>query len=97
MHIERCELQSIEAVHFVMYDLLGAGVSSTSKIDCLGKVSRSFFRILTIFVLMTMQECRRISKSTPCRDSCEVLGKRITTTSKLTERDKPPRQICQKF
>lgn len=39
MHIERCEFPMIHAVHFVIHGLLGAGVSSASKMDSLGKVN----------------------------------------------------------
>lgn len=41
LHIERCEFPLLQAVHFVVHGLLGgagAGVSSTSSIDALGKV-----------------------------------------------------------
>lgn len=35
--IERVELPKIKAVHFVVYGILGRGVSSTGKLDALGK------------------------------------------------------------
>ncbi|CZR65929.1 uncharacterized protein PAC_15829 [Phialocephala subalpina] len=38
MYIERCEFEGIRAVHFVLHGILGAGVSSSSKMDALGKV-----------------------------------------------------------
>lgn len=38
LRIERCEFPLIRAVHFVVYDFLGSGVSSTSSVDALGKV-----------------------------------------------------------
>lgn len=36
-HIERVEFPKLSAVHFVIYGLLGRGVSSTPSLDCLGK------------------------------------------------------------
>lgn len=36
--IERCELPGIKAVHFVVYGLLGRGISSSKILDGLGKV-----------------------------------------------------------
>jgi hypothetical protein len=39
--IDRCEFPNIMAVHFVIHGTLGAGVSSTSSIDALGKVRHS--------------------------------------------------------
>lgn len=38
--IDRCEFPKIMAVHFVIHGTLGAGVSSTSNIDALGKVRK---------------------------------------------------------
>jgi hypothetical protein len=35
--IERCELPGIKAVHFVVYGILGRGVSSSTILDSLGK------------------------------------------------------------
>lgn len=35
--IERVEMPKIRAVHFVVYGILGRGVSSTPRLDCLGK------------------------------------------------------------
>lgn len=37
-YIERCEFPNIRAVHFVIHGILGAGVSSSVKMDSLGKV-----------------------------------------------------------
>ena len=37
-YIERCEFLDIGAVHFVIHGILGAGVSSSRKMDSLGKV-----------------------------------------------------------
>ena len=36
--IERCEFSKIGGVHFIFNGMLEAGVSSTSKMDSLGKV-----------------------------------------------------------
>jgi hypothetical protein len=36
-HLERVEFPNIRAVHFVVYGILGRGVSSSSRLDCLGK------------------------------------------------------------
>lgn len=35
--IERVEMPHIKAVHFVVYGILGRGVSSSARVDCLGK------------------------------------------------------------
>ena len=37
---ERVEFANLHAVHFVLFGLLGEGVTNTSRIDALGKVSR---------------------------------------------------------
>jgi hypothetical protein len=42
--IERCELPGIFAVHFVIYGILGRGVSSSSRLDALGKGFAEFVR-----------------------------------------------------
>lgn len=42
--IERCELPEIKAVHFVIYGLLGRGVSSSKLLDSLGKGFAEFIR-----------------------------------------------------
>lgn len=42
--IERCELPGIFAVHFVIYGILGRGVSSSSRLDALGKGFAEFIR-----------------------------------------------------
>lgn len=44
LRIERCEFPLIRAVHFVVYDFLGSGVSSTSSVDALGKGFVEFIR-----------------------------------------------------
>ena len=36
-HIERCEFPGLLAVHFVVYGILGRGVSSSTILDSLGK------------------------------------------------------------
>ncbi|OQV06041.1 hypothetical protein CLAIMM_10679 [Cladophialophora immunda] len=43
-HIERCELPHIRAVHFVIHGLLGAGVSTSVKMDALGKNLAEYLR-----------------------------------------------------
>jgi hypothetical protein len=42
--IERCELPGICAVHFVIYGILRRGVSSTARLDALGKGFAEFIR-----------------------------------------------------
>ncbi|KAL2834163.1 DUF1446-domain-containing protein [Aspergillus pseudoustus] len=42
--IDRCEFPKIRAVHFVIHGTLGAGVSSTSNIDALGKNVGEYIR-----------------------------------------------------
>jgi hypothetical protein len=42
--IERCELHGIYAVHFVIYGILRRGVSSTARLDALGKGFAEFIR-----------------------------------------------------
>lgn len=42
--IERVEFQNIFAVHFVIYGILGRGVTSTARLDCLGKGFADFIR-----------------------------------------------------
>lgn len=43
-HIERVEFQNLLAVHFVIYGILGEGVSSSSRLDSLGKGFADFIR-----------------------------------------------------
>ncbi|KAH6643289.1 hypothetical protein BKA67DRAFT_665109 [Truncatella angustata] len=43
-HIERVEFPMIRAVHFVVYGALGRGVSSSSRLDSLGKGFAEFLR-----------------------------------------------------
>ena len=42
--LERVEFSKIRAVHFVIYGILGRGVSGSSRLDCLGKGFADFFR-----------------------------------------------------
>ncbi|KAL8284112.1 hypothetical protein RQP46_004861 [Phenoliferia psychrophenolica] len=42
--ISRCEFPTILAVHFVVRDILGFGVSSTDRFDCLAKSVAEFIR-----------------------------------------------------
>lgn len=42
--IERVEFPNIYAVHFVIYGILGRGVTSTARLDCLGKGFADFIR-----------------------------------------------------
>ncbi|KIW88204.1 uncharacterized protein Z519_11315 [Cladophialophora bantiana CBS 173.52] len=43
-YIERCEFPGIYAVHFVIHGLLGAGVSTSVKMDALGKNLAEYLR-----------------------------------------------------
>ncbi|KAK5045786.1 hypothetical protein LTR84_008879 [Exophiala bonariae] len=43
-YIERCEFLNIRAVHFVIHGILGAGVSSSVKMDSLGKNVAEYLR-----------------------------------------------------
>ncbi|KAH6668284.1 hypothetical protein B0J14DRAFT_600286 [Halenospora varia] len=43
-YIDRCEFTHIQAVHFVIHGFLGAGVSSTSNMDALGKNLGEYLR-----------------------------------------------------
>jgi hypothetical protein len=42
--LERVEFENIRAVHFVVYGILGRGVSSSSRLDSLGKGFADFIR-----------------------------------------------------
>jgi hypothetical protein len=46
--IERVEFPNIHAVHFVVYGLLGRGVSSSTRLDCLGKGFAEFIRAVHV-------------------------------------------------
>lgn len=43
-YIERVEFRRIHAVHFVIYGILGRGVSSSSRLDGLGKGFADYIR-----------------------------------------------------
>lgn len=43
-HLERVEFPIIFAVHFVVYGILGRGVSGSSRLDCLGKGFADYIR-----------------------------------------------------
>lgn len=43
-HLERVEFSNIFAVHFVVYGILGRGVSGSSRLDCLGKGFADYIR-----------------------------------------------------
>jgi hypothetical protein len=61
--LDRCEFPGIMAVHFVIHGKLGAGVSSTSSIDALGKVTfdDSIYEAATDFI-----EHRRVHSRKAC-------------------------------
>lgn len=42
--IERVEFEHLKAVHFVIYGILGRGVSSSSRLDSLGKAFAEYIR-----------------------------------------------------
>lgn len=42
--IERIEMRNILSVHFVVYGILGRGVSSTTRLDCFGKGLADYLR-----------------------------------------------------
>ncbi|KAI9743703.1 MAG: hypothetical protein M1818_003019 [Claussenomyces sp. TS43310] len=43
-HVERIEFEHLRAVHFVIYGPLGRGVSSSSRLDSLGKAFGEYIR-----------------------------------------------------
>jgi hypothetical protein len=43
-HLERVEMPRIYAVHFVIYGILGSGVSSSTRVDCFGKGVADYLR-----------------------------------------------------
>lgn len=47
-HIERVEFPGIRAVHFVVYGALGRGVSSSARLDSLGKGFAEFLRAVHV-------------------------------------------------
>ncbi|EQL02166.1 DUF1446 domain-containing protein [Ophiocordyceps sinensis CO18] len=46
--VERVEMPNIFAVHFVVYGALGRGVTSSSRLDCLGKGFAEFIRAVWV-------------------------------------------------
>ena len=48
MVIERVEFPHLRAVHFVIYGALGKGVSSSPRVDCLGKGFAEFIRFVHV-------------------------------------------------
>ncbi|ETS76193.1 hypothetical protein PFICI_11580 [Pestalotiopsis fici W106-1] len=56
-HMERVEFPGIRAVHFVVYGALGRGVSSSAKLDSLGKGFAEFLR--AVHVPMPLKFLRR--------------------------------------
>lgn len=46
--LERVEFANIYAVHFVVYGILGRGVSSSRRLDCLGKGFAEFIRAVHV-------------------------------------------------
>ncbi|KAK8017415.1 hypothetical protein PG993_013741 [Apiospora rasikravindrae] len=49
-YTERVEFPEIRAVHFVVYGALGRGVSSSARLDCLGKGFAEFLRAVHVSV-----------------------------------------------
>ncbi|KIW25674.1 uncharacterized protein PV07_08835 [Cladophialophora immunda] len=47
-HLERVEFKNIRAVHFVVYGILGRGVTSTPVLDTLGKSFADFIRARSV-------------------------------------------------
>ncbi|KAK8041419.1 hypothetical protein PG994_014426 [Apiospora phragmitis] len=47
-YIERVEFPELHAVHFVIYGALGRGVSSSARLDCLGKGFAEFLRAVHV-------------------------------------------------
>ncbi|KAI1858930.1 hypothetical protein JX265_005760 [Neoarthrinium moseri] len=47
-HVERVEFPGIRAVHFVVYGALGRGVSSSARLDSLGKGFAEFLRFVHV-------------------------------------------------
>jgi len=48
--LERCEFEGLKAVHFVVYGLLGRGVSSATNLDVLGKGVADWIRARVVDV-----------------------------------------------
>ncbi|KAF1984845.1 DUF1446-domain-containing protein [Aulographum hederae CBS 113979] len=56
--LERVEFEKIQAVHFVVYGILGRGVSGSTRLDCLGKGFADFFRDKVVEVPVGLLEGR---------------------------------------
>ncbi|OJD19256.1 hypothetical protein AJ78_00786 [Emergomyces pasteurianus Ep9510] len=54
--IERVEFPQLWAVHFVIYGILGRGVSSSTKLDCLGKGFADYVRDKVVEVPVSVLE-----------------------------------------
>jgi hypothetical protein len=61
-HIERVEFSKIRTVHFVVYGALGRGVSSSAKLDSLGKGFAEWLRAVHVPVPIKFLEPRPRSK-----------------------------------
>ena len=62
MVIERVEFPRLRAVHFVIYGALGKGVTSSPRVDCLGKGFAEFVR--SVHVPVPVKFLRRAAKTT---------------------------------
>ncbi|KAK7910748.1 hypothetical protein PG985_013229 [Apiospora marii] len=58
-YIERVEFPELRAVHFVVYGALGRGVSSSARLDCLGKGFAEFLRAVHVPVPRRFLEERK--------------------------------------
>lgn len=55
-HIERVEFEGVMAVHFVVYGILGRGVSSGTSLDVLGKGFADWIRDRVVEVPVSLVE-----------------------------------------
>ncbi|OQU96349.1 hypothetical protein CLAIMM_02444 [Cladophialophora immunda] len=62
-HLERVEFKNIRAVHFVVYGILGRGVTSTPVLDTLGKSFADFIRAR--FVPIPVEFIKRVPQPVP--------------------------------
>ncbi|KAK7955095.1 hypothetical protein PG988_015789 [Apiospora saccharicola] len=60
-YIERVEFPGIRAVHFVVYGALGRGVSSSARLDCLGKGFAEFLRAVHVPVPRRFLEAEKVA------------------------------------
>ncbi|KAK8135480.1 hypothetical protein PG984_003420 [Apiospora sp. TS-2023a] len=60
-YIERVEFPEIRAVHFVVYGALGRGVSSSARLDCLGKGFAEFLRAVYVPVPRRFLETKGVA------------------------------------